>query len=84
MFLEIFRMADKRKTDLAPQTWFRSGRFFRDGGKWFFNTREGTLEGPYAELADAENGLLEYIRIMNSGFMPRDSKLELEPLEIKD
>jgi hypothetical protein len=74
-------MTEKRKTDLLAKTRFRSGRFFKDNGKWFFNTREGTMEGPYEELAEAESRLKEYIKIMNSGFMPRYSKLELEPLE---
>jgi hypothetical protein len=42
------------------------------------------MEGPFGELADAENKLKEYVKIMNSGFMPRDSKLELEPFEIDE
>jgi len=76
-------MTEKRKTDVLPQIRFRSRRFFKDNGKWFFNTREGTMEGPYAELSEAEDRLKEYIRIMNSGFMPKHSTLELEPLEIE-
>ena len=77
-------MTEKRKTDFKPQTRFRSGRFFKDGEKWYFNTREGTLEGPFEERTEAEDRLKEYVRIMNSGFMPRDSELELEPLEIEE
>lgn len=77
-------MTEKRKTDLLPQIRFRSGRFFKNNGKWFFNTREGTMEGPFGELVDAESRLKEYINIMNSGFMPGDSKLELEPLETQE
>ncbi len=41
------------------------------------------MEGPYEELSEAEDRLKEYIKIMNSGFMPRHSTLELEPLEIE-
>ncbi len=41
------------------------------------------MEGPFEELSEAESKLKEYIKIMNSGFMPRDSKLELAPLEFK-
>ena len=41
------------------------------------------MEGPYEELAGAESRLKEYIKIMNSGFMPKHSTLELEPLEIE-
>ena len=77
-------MTDKRKTDLLSQTRFRSGRFFKDNGKWFFNTREGTMEGPYEELSEAEDRLKEYIKIMNSGFMPKYSTLKLEPLETEE
>lgn len=42
------------------------------------------MEGPYEELAVAESRLKEYIKIMNSGFMPKHSTLELEPLEIEE
>jgi hypothetical protein len=72
-------MTDVRKTDITPRSWFRTARFFKNEGKWFFNTREGTTEGPYWELTEAENKLQEYIKIMNSGFMPKDSMLSLEP-----
>ena len=73
-------MTDARKSDEKSKAWFRSSRFFKQQGKWFFYTREGTMEGPFSELQDAENRLNEYIKIMNSGFMPDDSKLNLEPL----
>ena len=76
-------MTDDRKSDKESRAWFRSSRFFKQQSKWFFYTREGTMEGPFAELQDAENRLTEYINIMNSGFMPDDSELNLEPLEKK-
>ena len=76
-------MKEGRKTDAVLRSWFRSGRFFKDGGKWYFNTREGTVEGPFEERTEGETRLIEYIRIMNSGFMPKDSKLALDPLEIE-
>ena len=41
------------------------------------------MEGPFSELQDAENRLREYIKIMNSGFMPDDSKLHIEPKSTK-
>ena len=72
-------MTEGRKSDKAPRKWFRSSRFFKEGGKWYFYTREGTMEGPFAELEDAEYRLQEYIKIMNSGFMPANSSLSLEP-----
>jgi len=76
-------MKERRDTDSELRSWFRSGRFFQEGGKWYFNTREETLEGPFEERTEAEDRLKEYINIMNSGFMPRESKLALEPLEIE-
>jgi hypothetical protein len=82
--LRIDQMMEKRKTDLVAKIRFRSSRFFKHNGKWFFNTREGTMEGPFEKLPEAENKLEEYIKIMNSGFMPRYSKLELEPLATEE
>ena len=72
-------MKDARRSDKESRAWFRSSRFFKEEGKWFFYTREGTMEGPFSELQDAEKRLEEYIKIMNSGFMPDDSKLNIEP-----
>lgn len=73
-------MADIRKTDSETKKWFRSSRFFKDEGHWFFYTREGTMEGPFEILQYAENRLEEYIKVMNSGFLEEGSKLSLEPL----
>lgn len=77
-------MTEKRKTDLKPQTRFRSARFFKEGGSWYFSTREGTMEGPFWELEEAEKRLNDYVKILNSGFMPRDSSLELKPFEMEE
>jgi hypothetical protein len=71
-------MADVRKTDQEPRMWFRTSRFFQQEGKWFFYTREGTMEGPFTSMEAAEDRLEGYIRIMSSGFMPRNSKLKVE------
>ena len=76
-------MTEVRKSDKESRAWFRSSRFIQEEGKWFFYTREGTMEGPFSELQDAENRLREYIKIMNSGFMPDDSELNLEPKLVK-
>ncbi len=72
-------MEDVRRTDKAPRKWFRSSRFFKEGGAWYFYTRESTMEGPFDQLQSAQERLSEYIKIMNSGFMPRDSSLRVEP-----
>lgn len=44
------------------KTFFNSDRFFNEGGKWFFTTREGSLMGPYDSRADAEQELMLYLR----------------------
>lgn len=72
-------MVDVRRTDNEPKKWFRSSRFFKEDDKWFFYSREGTIEGPFKDLEYAEQRLKEYIKIMKSGFMPEDSELNLEP-----
>lgn len=46
----------------GDKTWFRSDRFFCEEGKWFFTTRENTVEGPYASRAEAEQELMMYLR----------------------
>ena len=74
-------MTDVRRSDKEPRKWFRSSRFFKQEGKWFFYTREGTIEGPFSDMEHAEGRLREYVKIMNSGFMPRDSKLRVEPVQ---
>ncbi len=76
-------MSNTRKGDTKPYNAFRADRFFKEGGKWFFCTREGTFEGPFELRREAEDRLSEYIKILNSGFMPSDcelSKATLVPL----
>ncbi len=76
--------SNSRRGDAKPYSAFRADRFFKDGGKWYFCTREGTLEGPYELRSEAECKLDEYIRILNSGFLPLECELasaSLVPLE---
>ena len=75
-------MDDRRSDDREAYSKFRPSRFVKDGGKWYFSTREGSMEGPFELKTDAENRLLSYIKVMASGFMPRDSKLSIEPLSL--
>ena len=42
---------------------FRSERLVQDSGKWFFLTREGTAEGPFASREEAIERLQTYIRL---------------------
>lgn len=48
----------------ADKTRFRSDRFFCEDGKWFFTTREQTIQGPFDSRADAEQELMLYLRNM--------------------
>jgi len=73
-------MFNQRTTDCETSTQFRSSRFFQDGGKWFFYTREGTVEGPFGFRYEAEERLEVYKKVMASGFMPPDSTLAIQPL----
>ena len=41
---------------------FRSGRIFNVGMQWYFATREGIDQGPFAGRDDAEIELMLYIR----------------------
>ncbi len=67
-----------RKSDIGTQSHFRSNRFIEEEGKWFFYTREGTLEGPYGSKAGAVSRLDNYIRIVESGLLPE------QPLDMGD
>ena len=52
----------KRDDDQTDKTFFTSDRFFNEGGKWFFTTREGDMKGPFDSRADAEQELMLYLR----------------------
>jgi hypothetical protein len=55
-----------RAEDMEAKTWFRSDRFFNEGGRWFFSTRENTVEGPFDTHWEAEQELMMYIRDMQA------------------
>ena len=40
----------------------RSNRFYSTGNSWYFSTREGTNEGPFASRILAHDAIQEYIR----------------------
>ncbi|MCG8517458.1 MAG: DUF6316 family protein [Pseudomonadales bacterium] len=42
--------------------WFRSSRFTHVNGEWFYETREGQIEGPFDSVSEAEMDLLLYLR----------------------
>jgi hypothetical protein len=64
-------MANLRSDDTATgKTRFRSERLVQDGGKWFFLTREGTSEGPFASREEAIGRLQVYIRLAMNELLP--------------
>ncbi|MCP5321036.1 MAG: hypothetical protein H7A12_09470 [Pseudomonadales bacterium] len=73
-------MTDKRENDTdTRRSWLRSGsRAFESNGRWYFQTREGTVEGPFSDRYSAQNVLDEYVKVMRSSFA---SSLTLEPIE---
>ena len=72
-------VASRRKEDGQKyRNWFRSDRMSENGGKWFFCTREGTIEGPFDSQMDARSGLDVYINTVNLGLSPPINDLTLE------
>jgi hypothetical protein len=73
-------MNELRKNDTRLYTKYRPSRFFKDGGKWHFHTRELTVEGPFEHRWEAEEKLEVYVKIVNSGFYGVARELTLEPI----
>ena len=46
--------------------WYRSDRFFKANGEWFFSTREQNDIGPFGSEAAAKRGLDLYIKMMQA------------------
>lgn len=69
---------DSREADDLKKTWFRSQRFFSEGSKWYFTTREDTIEGPYESRDEADQELMMYLRGLrereNFGMKPGQQK----------
>lgn len=59
---------------------YRSGRMIRENGKWYFQTREGSFEGPFVSESHAQQGLERYIKIANTGLLRDSDALTLEPM----
>ncbi|MDF1781229.1 MAG: DUF6316 family protein [Alcanivoracaceae bacterium] len=53
---------DQREKDGTTKSWFRSQRFFNEGNKWYYTTRENTIGGPFDSREDAEQELMMYLR----------------------
>ena len=55
-------MSEKRVGEENTRKFFRADRFSVSNGKYYFSTREGTLEGPFVSRDEAERELALYIR----------------------
>ena len=66
-----------RKTDDKSRAYFRGDRFTQEDGKWFFYTREGTVEGPCDSMMQATLRLENYIKVVESGLVPDSDELSL-------
>jgi hypothetical protein len=73
----------KRKDDQRTQSHFRTNRVFKEGDKWFFHTREGTIEGPFHNELEARTQIDNYIKLKISGLLSDLDELSLEPLELE-
>ena len=84
-------MTGMREGDSKPGFKFRSNRFFKDAGKWYFRTREGSTQGPFKLRCDAERSLESHLRIFkdlqlsmdNSDFYSSTRKLALVPVQMQ-
>ncbi len=68
----VNNMTVKRAGDLRSRPVFRSDRIIKEGDKWYFYTREGTLEGPFHDRRDAEDQVEIYIKVIDSGLIEED------------
>lgn len=71
-------MNTRRRTDPANGgSRYRSERLQQDRGRWYFSTREGTLEGPYDDRLSAREAMERYVAVMSLQLIEPESKLSL-------
>lgn len=72
-------MTDQRRRTDPPsaRSHFRSNRLLEDSGRWYFSTREGTLEGPFEDRISAQKALAAYAAIMRLELIEPTSALSL-------
>ena len=73
----------KRKDDRGTQSHFRTNRVYKEGDKWFFHTREGTIEGPFHNELEARTQIDTYIKLTILVLLSDLDELSLEPLELE-
>ena len=71
-------MAHKRKSDSKVKAWYRTDRLAKHDDKWFFHTREKTIEGPFINEHDAQSQLETYINLQHSGLLPDEDKFSVD------
>ena len=83
-YLDIYKkgfgskMSSRRINEpLQSRSLFRTERMMKDGGEWYFLTREGTVKGPFSCQADAQRQLEVYIRMALHDMLPEGSQLSL-------
>lgn len=84
-------MTDVRRGETGPYAGYRPSRFLMENGRWYFQTREGSTEGPFRDRMAAEEGLATHIRIFRDlqlevfdrGFYALTNKLRLEPIQMQ-
>lgn len=69
----------------APKHFVRTARLQESGGKWYYATREGTIEGPFGtrDLAvQSLSGYIQYTRsqLFDDASLGRINGLSLEPI----
>ena len=68
-------MASRRADDpIDSHSWFRTDRLVEEGGKWYFLTREGTVEGPFDSRMEAVERIDLYARVMSADLLPAESE----------
>jgi hypothetical protein len=55
-------MDEKRAGEDPKKRHFRADRFSVSNGKYYYSTREGTLEGPFDSREEAERELAMFLR----------------------
>ncbi|MBK6281189.1 MAG: hypothetical protein IPF57_25250 [Gammaproteobacteria bacterium] len=73
-------MSRRRKNDRGTAAFYQSDRVLENNGKWYFQTREEGLKGPFPDRQAAQDMLQAYIKTMDSPFRP-SSELGLMPLD---
>ena len=76
-------MEAKRADDLEIQARFRSDRMINHDNKWYFCTREGTIQGPFVDEIEANHQLKIYIDIRASELTEELSLMQLEPVYLE-